>query len=98
MVLMGNGSPEQGHEAIAKELIDRALIPMNRDQSEFEEVVQQGMHGLGAQTLSQWCGVRNITEEHGDLFAFPFERVPGGEDFLGKVWRSVRQRCTVVGY
>src|SRR5262245_13085620 len=97
MVLMGNGSPEQRHEAVTKELINGAFILMNRGQSEFEEMVQQGMHGLRAQTLSQGCGVRNITEEHGDLFALPFERTPGGEDFLGQMRRGVRQRRTVMG-
>ena len=44
---------EQGHEAVAEELVDRAAVAMHLGQRQLEEAVQQRVHGLGAQALGE---------------------------------------------
>jgi hypothetical protein len=41
VVLVGHGCPEEGHEAIAEELIDRALVAMDLAERKLEETVQE---------------------------------------------------------
>jgi hypothetical protein len=72
MVLKGQGSAKQRHETIAQELINRAPIPVHRAQGKLKKTVQEGMHALRTQALSQGRGTDQITKQHGDLFALAF--------------------------
>ena len=68
---MGHGSPEQGHETVAKELIERPLVAAYLVQRQVKEPLQQAVHRLRSQALSQGRGVDQVTEEDGDALAFP---------------------------
>src|SRR5215831_4076613 len=58
------------------------------------------MHVFGTKTLGNGGRVRQVTKEYGDLFPFAFERTPGCQNFLGKVFRSIGQgfACWVWGW
>jgi hypothetical protein len=39
VILIGNGGAKQRHEAVAEELIDRALVPVHRLEAELKEAI-----------------------------------------------------------
>ena len=82
---------KQGHKAIAQELVNRAAVAVHRVQGEFEEALQQGMHALGTQALGQAGGVRQVAEQHRDLFEFALQSTAGGEDLLGQMAGRIGQ-------
>ena len=82
---------KQGHKAIAQELINSPAVAVHRLQREFEEALQQGVHALGTQTLGQAGGVRQIAEQHCDLFELALEGTAGGEDLLGQMAGRIGQ-------
>ena len=49
------------------------------------------MHVFGTKAFGNRGRVRQVTEQHGDLFPFAFQSTPGGQNFLGKVFRGVGQ-------
>ena len=55
---------------------------------------------FGSNALGNRGRVRQVTEQHGDLFPFAFEGTPGGQNFLGKVFGGVGQgfSCLVSGW
>ena len=73
---MGHGCSKQRYKTIAEELIHRALVAVHFAERQLKKVLQQGVHGLRPQTLRQGSGVRQIVEEHCDLFALADERRP----------------------
>jgi hypothetical protein len=89
MVLMGNGGAEQGHKAIAEELVDGPLVAVHLAQGQVEELIEQRVHGLRAQALGQSRGVGQVAEEYGDLLALAFKGGTGGKDFFSQVPGSV---------
>ena len=66
MVLIGNRRPEQRHEAVAKELIDGALVAVHLRERELEELAENIVHCLRAQARGERRGVGNVTEKHCD--------------------------------
>src|SRR4030095_6192217 len=48
MILMGKWCPEEGHKAIAQELVDGAFVPVHFLQCQVKEAVQQDVHVVGA--------------------------------------------------
>ena len=58
-------------------------------EGELAEAIHKGMHVFGTKTFGNGGRVRQVTEEYGDLFPFTFERTPGGQNFLGKVFGRV---------
>src|SRR2546428_743737 len=88
---MGNRCPEQRHEAITEELIDGALVAMHFVERYFKKAIEEGVHCLRSDTLRNGSGVHQVTEQYRHLFAFAFEGTPGGQNFLGKVFRGIGQ-------
>src|SRR5712691_5084660 len=91
MVLVGHWRPKQRHKTVAEKLIDRALVAVHFAERQLKKGMEQSVHGLRPQTLRQGRGVRQIAEEHRDLFALAGERCSGGENFFGQITRRVRQ-------
>src|SRR5262249_25825204 len=91
MILMSDRCTKERHKPITEELINGAFVPMDLIEGEFEEPIQQGMHMLGTKAFGNRGRVRQVTEEDGDLFPFPFEGTAGGQNFFGKVSRSIGQ-------
>jgi hypothetical protein len=96
MVLMGYRCTKQGHETIAQELIDGALIAVHLVERQFEETVQQGVHRLRPNVLCQSSRISQIAEQHRNLFAFAFESTAGGENLLSKMLRGIGKWCRLV--
>jgi hypothetical protein len=88
VVLVGERGAEEGHEAIAEELVDRALVAMHLGEGGLEEGVDEDVHPLRPEPLGERSGPNQIAEAHGDSLALAFQRVPGGEDPLGEVPRG----------
>ena len=91
MVLVGHRCAEQSHEAVAEELVDRALVAMDFGESEVEEPVQERVHGLGAEALDQGRRVDDVAEENGDDLPLTLERAARREDLRREVLGRVRR-------
>ena len=78
MVLMGNRRPEQGHDAIAHDLIHGALVAVHRRHHAFEHRVEQLPRLLGVAVGQQLHRALQVGEQHRDLLALPFQ---------GAAWR-----------
>ena len=61
VILMGHRRAEEGHEAVAKELIDRALVAVDLTERELEEAVEHAVHGLCADARRKWRRVALTT-------------------------------------
>ena len=77
VVLVGERGAEEGHEAIAEELVDRALVAMHLGEGGLEEGVDEDVHPLRPEPLGERSGPNQIAEEHGDWLALAFQRVLG---------------------
>jgi hypothetical protein len=93
LVLVGDRRAEEGHDAVARELIDRALVAMHGAGEELEAAVHDRVDDLGIEALRQRAEPHDIGEEHRDLLALALEGSLGREDLLGEMpWRiSVRR-------
>jgi hypothetical protein len=89
MILVGDRSPEEGHDAIAEELVDGAFVPVDLGQDQVEGPGHQPMHLLGIEPLRERREARDVGEEHGDLLALSFQRASGGQDLVREVLGSV---------
>jgi hypothetical protein len=92
VVLESQRRPEQRHEPVAKELIDRAFVAVDLGQRHLEEAIDEGVHRVRAKPIGQRRGVGHVTEQHRDDLALALDGVPGGEDLLGEVLRGVGVR------
>ena len=92
VILVGEGGAEERHEAVAEELVDRALVAVHLGEGGLEEGVHEDVHPLRPEPLGERRGADQVAEEHGDGLALAFQRAPGGEDPLGEVPRRVGGR------
>ena len=97
VILVGKRRPEQCHETITQELVDRTLVPVDLIQCELEELVQQCVHCLRAEPLRQGRRVRNVAEEHRKLLALAFQGGFRGQDLFGEVLGGVGLRRSETG-
>jgi hypothetical protein len=90
MVLMGDWRAEEGHDAVAHHLVDRALVPVDRVHHVLEDGVQDPP-GLFRVALGQQLHrALEVGEEDSDDLALALERVARGEDLFGEPRRCVR--------
>ena len=76
VVLMGQGRPEQGHNAVPHDLIDRALIAMHRRHHAFQDGIEE-LPGLFRVAVGQqFHGAFEVGKQHRDLLALAFEGTP----------------------
>jgi len=83
---------EERHDAVAHDLIHRALVPMDGLHRALQHGIEELPGFLGIAVGEQFHRALDIGEEHRDLFALAFEGAPGGEDLLGEVLRGVGLR------
>src|SRR5687767_7413864 len=91
MILVREGRAEERHEAVAEELVDRALVAMHLRERGLEEPAQQRVHGLGAEPFGERGRADDVAEQYGDGLALALDRAPRGEDLLGEMTRRVRR-------
>jgi hypothetical protein len=89
MVLMGDGCPEERHDAVAGVLVDGALEAVDAVRQDLEEAVEDAVPLLGVHLLGQLQGALHVSEEHGHLLALALERRLALEDLLGQVLGGV---------
>ena len=53
VILVSDRSPEQGHDSIAEELIDRALVLVNLGEHQVESPSHQAMDDLRVEPLAE---------------------------------------------
>ena len=75
MIFAGERRAEERHEAIAEELVDRALVAVDFIEAELKKSFQQTVHRFGAQDFGQRRRVGQVAEEDSDLLALALERV-----------------------
>ena len=92
VVLVRDGRPEQRHDAVAEELIDRALVAVHLGQHEVEGPAHEPVDFLGIEAGGQGREPGDVHEQHRHLLALALERAGGGEDLLGQVLRRVGAR------
>ena len=73
VVLMGNGGPKQGHNAVAEHLIHRALEAVHGVHHALQGRVEELLRGFGIEAPDEFGGVLEVGKEHRDLLAFAFQ-------------------------
>ena len=85
MVFMRERGAEQRHDAIAHDLVHRALVPMHGRHHPFQHRIEE-LPGLFRITVGQqFHRALEVRKEHGDLLAFAFQGAAGGENLLGQI-------------
>jgi hypothetical protein len=86
---VGNGGAEEGHDAVAQELVDRAFVAVHLTQYQLEGPGHELMHLFGVESFGNGGEPGNVSEQDRHLLAFAGKSRPGGENFLGEVRRRV---------
>jgi hypothetical protein len=95
VVLVRQRGPEQRHDAVPQDLVDRALVAVHGSHQAFQDGIEE-LPGLLRITIGQeFHGAFEVGKEHRDLLALAFQGTAGGEDFLGEIGRRVGARGTL---
>ncbi len=86
---MGDGRPEERHDAVAGVLVDRALEAVHAVRQDLEEAVEDPVPLLGVDLLGQLHRALDVGEEHRHLLALALQGGLGLEDLVGQVLRGV---------
>ncbi len=92
MILVRDRRPEERHDAVTGELVDRPLEAVDAVGQELEEAVEHPMPFLGVHAFGELHRVHDVGEQHRDLLALTLERAAGAEDLLGEMPRGVDVR------
>ena len=95
MIFMRDRRAEQGHDAVAGVLIDRAFEAVHAVRKYCEELVENAVPLLRIELLRQLHRALHVGEEDGDLLALPFEGGLGLEDFFGEMLGGIRARVAL---
>jgi hypothetical protein len=89
VILVGDRRPEQRHDPVAHDLIDRALVAVDGLHHPFEHGVEELPGFFRILVGQQLHRPFQVREQDRDLLALPFEGTLGGEDLLGEVLGGV---------
>src|SRR5713101_288315 len=92
MVLMGQGGAKQGHDAVAHDLVDGAVITVDGLDHSCQHWIEQLARLLRVSISQQLHRTLEVGEEDRDLLALAFQRALGAEDLLRYWLGSVRGR------
>ena len=92
VVFVRDRRPKERHHAVTEELVDCALVTVNRIQDDLEGAVHDPVDVLGIELLGHRRKSRHVREHHGDDLPLALDRPLRGEDLLGKVLGGVRLR------
>jgi hypothetical protein len=92
MVLVGDRRAEQRHDAVAGELVDRALEAMDAVRQDREEPIHDAVPFFGVDALGEIHRALYVGEQHRDLLSFALERASQAEDLFGEVRGRVGAR------
>jgi hypothetical protein len=74
MVLVGEGGAEEGHDAVAHDLVDGTLVLVNGFHHALENGIQQLTRLFGVALGEQLHGSLEVGKQDGDLLALAFQR------------------------
>ena len=77
---------EQRHDPVAHDLVDRALVPVDRLHHPLEHRVEELARLLWVAIGEQLHGALEVGEEDRDLLALALEGGLRGQDLLGEVF------------
>src|SRR5262249_38895213 len=97
VVLMADRRPEERHDSVAHDLVDGALVVVDRLHHPLKHGVEELAGLFGIPVSQQLHRALQIGEEHRDLLSLPLERALRGEDLLGEVLGGVGLRCREAG-
>jgi hypothetical protein len=89
VVLVGDRCSEEGEHAVAEDLRDGSLEPMDRIQDHVEEATHERADLFGVEPLRERGGTDHVGEQHADLLPFALERVRPGPDLLRESFGGV---------
>jgi hypothetical protein len=92
VVLVGDRSAKQGHNAIAQHLIDGALKAVHCCHHVLEGGIEELLGGFWVEATDELGGVFDIGKEHRYLFAFTSKSNTRGKDFVSEMCRRIDQR------
>ena len=92
MILVSHRGTEEGHDPIARELIDCALVLVDLVHQDLEAPIHDLVDFLGVEFLGDGGVIRHVGEEDGYELSFALDGTAGREDFIGKVFWSVGLR------
>jgi hypothetical protein len=92
VILVGNGGPEERHDAVARVLVDGALEAVDAVRQDREEAVEDRVPCLGVDALGEVHGALQVHEQHRHQLALALEGALGGEDLVGEVLGRVLAR------
>jgi hypothetical protein len=97
VVLVGDRSAEECHDAITGVLVDGPLVSVNAAGEDPEQAIEQAMPFLGIDALRELHRAHHVGEEHGDKLALAPERALGRQNLLDEMPRGVGARLGSVG-
>jgi hypothetical protein len=89
VILVGKRRPEQRHDPVAHDLVDGALVPVDRLHHPLEDRVEELPRVLGVTVGEQLHRALQIGEQHGDLLALALQRALRRKDLLREVLGGV---------
>ena len=92
MVLMRQRRPEQGHNAVAHDLVHRALEVMHRLHQALEHRIEELAGLFRVAVGEQFHRALQVGKQHRHLFALAFQGAFGGQNLLGQIARRVGLR------
>jgi hypothetical protein len=95
---MRNGRPKQRHNAVAQDLVHRALVAVHRLHHGVQGGVEELTRLFGIKTLDELRGTLDIGKQHSDLLALAFQVATRRQNFLREVFGSVCLRRYEAGW
>jgi hypothetical protein len=88
VVFMRDRRPEQGHNPVAHDLVHGPLAAVHRGHHALQHRVEELARLLGVAVGQQLQRAFEISKEHRDLLALPFQSTLRGQDLLDQMtWR-----------
>ena len=96
MIFMGERRPEQRHDSVPHDLVDRALVAVDGLHHQLEYGIKKLACLLGIAVCEQLHRAFHVGEQHRDLLALAFDRGARIENAFGQMARHrglQRARC-----
>ena len=85
VILVGHGCPKQRHNAVAHDLVHRALVAMHGGHQVLQDRVEEVPSFLEVAVGDQLQGALDVGKQHRDLFALACQVAAGRQNLLGQV-------------
>ena len=84
-LLHGERRTKKCHNAVARELVHRALIAVHLVDEQFIQVIHEGKERFLPKLLTESRIARHIGEQHRDQLTFTLQPTAIGQDFVRQV-------------